>query len=96
VPEGALTEEVTVRTETGEIRLAVPTGSRFDLEASARGGEVRADDVPSLVRAESGRERVRGQVGGGGKTVKLEAERGDVVLEAQSVSVAKSKPRDRN
>lgn len=89
VPEGALTDEVTVRTEAGEIRLAVPTGSRFALEASANGGEVRADDVPSLVRAESGRQRVSGPVGGGGKTVRLEAERGDVVLESRPAIAAK-------
>jgi DUF4097 and DUF4098 domain-containing protein YvlB len=89
MPDGALTQEVTVRTETGEIRLGVPTGSRFDLEASARGGEVRAEDVPTLVLAESGRERVRGQVGGGGKTVRLEAERGDVVLESRPTVAAK-------
>ena len=68
------------------MRLDVPDGSRFDLEAESRRGELSAE-VPGLTTSETGGEpgrahRVAGKLGGGGVAVRLRAD-GDVTLEAK-------------
>ena len=64
-------------TTNGGIRLEVPAGSRFDLEAEARRGDVDVD-VPGLSVTRSGNAaRSAARVGGGGSLVKLSAD-GDV------------------
>ncbi len=83
VPAGALTEPVTVSTRFGGVRLEVPPGSRFDLEASSRRGEIQVN-VPGLTLSRSDEGRVTGTLAGGGNPVKLSAEGGDVDVEASS------------
>ena len=85
-PRAALTAELRASATNGEVRLEVPEGSRFDLDAESRRGELRAD-VPGLAATEStgrpGRgHRVAGRLGAGGVVVRLRAD-GDVTLEAR-------------
>jgi DUF4097 and DUF4098 domain-containing protein YvlB len=85
-PRAALAAAVTASATNGEVRLEVPEGSRFDLDAESRRGEVRAD-VPGLASSETTGEpgrghRTAGKLGGGGVAVRLRAD-GDVVLEAK-------------
>jgi DUF4097 and DUF4098 domain-containing protein YvlB len=90
VPAGALTEPVSVRTEHGDIDLTVPPESRFDIEASVARGELVAE-VPGLVRALSGADRIEGKVGGGGHLVRLEARGGDVRLGSTADAAARGR-----
>jgi DUF4097 and DUF4098 domain-containing protein YvlB len=83
-PRGAITERISVRATHGGIRLEVPVGSRFDLEAEARRGEVRAD-LPGFVVSRSDTRRVSGTLAGGGSPVTLTAD-GDVELEARTAN----------
>ncbi len=83
-PRAPLAATVTASATNGEVRLEVPEGSRFDLEAESKRGELRAD-VPGLEmqETESRRgpgERATGRLAGGGPAVRLRAD-GDVVLE---------------
>jgi DUF4097 and DUF4098 domain-containing protein YvlB len=85
-PRAALAAEVSVSATQGEVRLEVPDGSRFDLEAESRRGEL-STEVPGLATSETGGEpgrahRVAGKLAGGGVTVRLRAD-GDVTLEAK-------------
>ncbi len=83
-PRAALAATVTASATNGEVRLEVPEGSRFDLEAESKRGELRAD-IPGLATSETGRKPGRGhhatgRLAGGGAAVRLRAD-GDVVLE---------------
>ena len=85
-PRAALAAAVTASATHGEVHLDVPDGSRFDLDAESRRGELRTD-VPGLGAPETEREHGRGQrlaakLAGGGALVRLRAD-GDVVLEAK-------------
>jgi hypothetical protein len=85
-PRAALTAPLTASVSSGELHLAVPDGSRFDLDAESRRGELRTD-VAGLAAPETehGRgQRLSGKLGGGGALVRLRAD-GDVVLEAKPV-----------
>jgi len=87
-PRAALAAAVTASATHGEVHLDVPEGSRFDLDAESRRGDLRAE-VPGLATSESGGEpgrahRVVGKLGGGGAAVRLRAD-GDVTLEAKPV-----------
>ena len=83
---GPLTEAITVRSTNGGIRLEVPSGSRFDLEAEARRGDVEVD-VPGLSLTRTEKRRAHGSVGGGGRLVKLSAD-GDVIVEERAATAA--------
>jgi len=78
-PLGPITERVSVKAARGGIRLVVPAGSRFDLVAETRRGELRAD-LPGLTVTRSDRRHVSGTLAGGGSPVSLSAD-GDVELE---------------
>jgi hypothetical protein len=94
-PRAALAAEVTVSATQGEVRLEVPEGSRFDLEAESRRGELSAE-VPGLTTSETGGEpgrahRVTGKLAGGGIAVRLHAD-GDVTLEAKPAAPVTDRP----
>jgi hypothetical protein len=94
-PRAALAAGVTVSVTQGEVRLDVPQGSRFDLEAESRRGELRAD-VPGLASSASGGEpgrahRIAGRLAGGGVAVHLRAD-GDVTLEAKPAGAIADRP----
>jgi hypothetical protein len=83
-----------VRATHGGIELAVPEGSKFTLEASAAaGGEVTAN-VAGFTTTQTGPSRVTGTMGGGGASVNLSAEGGNVELRsASAVTTTDNRPR---
>jgi hypothetical protein len=85
-PRAPLAADLTASAKGGEVRLDVPDGSRFDLDAESRRGEL-STKVPGFTASETGGEpgrahRVAGRMGGGGAVVRLRAD-GDVSLEAK-------------
>lgn len=86
-PAGPLVEPVRISTSHGGIRLEVPAGSHFELEASVRRGEI-AVDLPGLAVVPSGPDRVTGKLGAGGHLVKLFADQGDVRVAAVAAATS--------
>ncbi len=91
-PAGPLSEAMTVRVTHGGIELAVPEGSRFTLDASAAGGEVMAN-VVGFTTTQTGPLHVTGTMGGGGSTVNLSAEGGNVELRSATTVTTENLPR---
>jgi DUF4097 and DUF4098 domain-containing protein YvlB len=92
-PVAPIASPITASASGGEIRLEVPAGSHFDLEALSRDGDLKLD-APGLVTqgAEAThRAPVSGRMGGGGVTVRLTAD-GDVVLEPAPVATTPEAP----
>jgi hypothetical protein len=88
-----ITEAMTVSVRRGGVRLEVPPGSRFDLEAESRRGDLLVD-VPELDRSGSDATdggRATGTIGGGGVLVKLTAD-DDVTLAARRSAPPAEKP----
>jgi DUF4097 and DUF4098 domain-containing protein YvlB len=78
VPDGALTEPITVEAKHGSIRLEVAAGSRFELDASTTHGDLVVD-LPGVPEVADGNPRtLRATIGGGGSRVSLRAENGEV------------------
>ncbi len=86
-PRGPLTEPLSVTTEHGTITLQVDAGSRFDLAAWARPGNVEVG-LTDFVSSEKTASKASGRVGGGGAAVVLEAEHGDVTVEPREKEAA--------
>jgi len=84
-PGEAITDAISVTTTHGEIALSVPGGSRFDLDARARAGEIHAD-LADLAVVSTDKDALVGKVAGGGSPVKLVCEHGDVRLESHAVA----------
>jgi DUF4097 and DUF4098 domain-containing protein YvlB len=82
---GPLGDPVDVRARNGGIRLEVPAGSRFELQAEARRGDVEVD-VAGLTLTRSDK-TARGSVGTGGALVKLTAD-GDVTVEERTATAS--------
>jgi hypothetical protein len=94
-PRAPVLSAITATATSGEVRLDVPEGSRFELDAEAKRGETQAE-VPGLAvsktEGEAGRgHRVTGQLGGGGAAVRLRAD-GDVVLESKPAGSIADRP----
>jgi DUF4097 and DUF4098 domain-containing protein YvlB len=88
VPDEAINDPISVTAEHGGIALEVPPGSRFDLHASAKPGNVSVN-VADFTATESGASRVTGRVGQGGTTVTLETQHGDVTVEPKGSSASR-------
>jgi DUF4097 and DUF4098 domain-containing protein YvlB len=82
-PSGPLVDPVIVTTTNGGITLEVPSGSRFDLDASVNSGDLAVSSIPQFVSTLSSTSHVTGKLGGGGSAVRLAAQQGDVSVEAQ-------------
>jgi len=89
LPAGALTDRVWASATHGGVRLEVPPGSRFALDAEAQPGEVEID-VPGLVVTSTTAGLAKGEMGGGGSSVHLQARHGDVRVEAVTAAAAKN------
>jgi DUF4097 and DUF4098 domain-containing protein YvlB len=88
VPDGPLVSPVKASASFGNVRLRVPAGSRFVLDARADPGDLRVS-VPGLVLDEQSEERVAGRVGEGGPRVELSSRHGDVrVSESPAASAS--------
>jgi putative adhesin len=88
-PAGALTDPVWASAAQGAVRLEVPAGSRFVLDATAEPGEVQVD-VPGLVVTSTTAGAAKGEIGGGGSSVHLQARHGDVRVQAAATAAAKN------
>jgi DUF4097 and DUF4098 domain-containing protein YvlB len=88
-PAGALTDPVWASAAQGAVRLEVPAGSRFVLDATAEPGEVQVD-VPGLVLTSTTAGVTKGEIGGGGASVHLQARHGDVRVHAATTTAAKN------
>jgi len=88
-PAGALTDPVWASAAQGAVRLEVPAGSRFVLDATAERGEVQVD-VPGLVLTSTAAGVTKGEIGGGGSSVHLQARHGDVRVHAATTTAAKN------
>lgn len=88
-PAGALTDPVWASAAHGAVRLEVPAGSRFVLDATAEPGEVQVD-VPGLVLTSTSAGLTKGEIGGGGSSVHLQARHGDVRVQAATTAAAKN------
>jgi hypothetical protein len=82
VPQGPLVDPVSASTRHGGIRLEVPPGSRFDLEARTQRGEIQVD-VPGFTTTHSAAGSLTGTLAGGGSTVRLAAVGGDLSVTAR-------------
>jgi hypothetical protein len=92
-PRSPITDAVSASATRGGIRLEVPAGSRFELEAESRRGELLFD-LPELDHSASDDGpggRASGTIGGGGARVRLTAD-DDVKLEAGSAPPPAEKP----
>jgi hypothetical protein len=89
VPDGPITDTVSIETTHGAIRLEVPAGSRFDLDASAHHGELVVDlpGTPEVTHSQ-GTNTLRTTVGGGGNRVLLRTESGEVTVTRRSDSAS--------
>ena len=88
-PAGALTDPVWASAAQGAVRLEVSAGSRFVLDATAEPGEVQVD-VPGLVLTSTTAGLTKGEIGGGGSSVHLQARHGDVRVRAAATTAAKN------
>ncbi len=88
-PAGALTDPVWASAAQGTVRLEVSAGSRFVLDATAEPGEVQVD-VPGLVLTSTTAGLTKGEIGGGGSSVHLQARHGDVRVQAAATAAAKN------
>lgn len=66
-------------THSGDVRMTIPAGSAFDLEANTFNGTIETDFEIKVVGKISPRE-IRGTVGSGGATIALKSFSGDVEL----------------
>jgi hypothetical protein len=91
MPAGALTDRVWASASHGAVRLEVSPGSRFVLDAAAQPGEVQVD-VPGLVLTSTTAGLTKGEMGGGGVSVHLQARHGDVRVQAATTTAAAKNP----
>jgi len=89
LPAGALTDPVWASVSHGAVRLQVPPGSRFVLDATAQPGEVEVD-VPGLVLTSTTAGTAKGEIGGGGASVHLQARNGEVRVQPATTAAAKN------
>jgi hypothetical protein len=92
-PGRAITEAITATAREGAVRLEVPAGSRFELQAESRRGELDLD-APGLdvTVSESGPpSRATGLTGGGGARVRLTADH-DVTVVAGPTPLPAEQP----
>ena len=68
-----------LKTHSGDVRMTLPAGSAFDLEANTFSGDIDSDFEITVVGKISPRE-IRGTVGKGGATIRLKTFSGNVDL----------------
>jgi DUF4097 and DUF4098 domain-containing protein YvlB len=76
--------EIWIHNRNGAINLTVPRGAGFQLQATARNGNIQSKlDLPATNAGEG--QSVAGKVGGGGPRIELVADHGDVEINAMDV-----------
>jgi hypothetical protein len=77
-----LSEEVTLATTNGTLRLRLPDGSGAELDVRTTNGSIRLDAESDLVPEGHRKNRLRGELGGGGPTVRLRTTNGSITISA--------------
>ncbi len=71
--------EISFQNVNGDITVSLPAGAAADVEASTVNGDL-ITDFPLTVKGRFGPQSMKGQIGGGGETLKLSTVNGDVSL----------------
>jgi DUF4097 and DUF4098 domain-containing protein YvlB len=77
-----LREEITLGTTNGALRLRLPDGTGADLDASTTNGSIRLDADTNLVPEGRRKNRLRGDLAGGGPSVRLRTTNGSISITA--------------
>ncbi|MBI5690782.1 MAG: hypothetical protein HZC55_11880 [Verrucomicrobia bacterium] len=81
---GPVTADCSLSTSGGGVRVTVDKTAAFRLDASASGGHVDADGLTlKLEKSGRGRDRLAGEVNGGGPVLKLRSSGGGVSIRAE-------------
>jgi len=96
-PRAAIGAPVSVSVTHGEAHLEIPTGSRVEIEAESRRGDVEVENVEGFARTEGDRSEhgpghhVKGSTAAGGSLVRLRAD-GDVGVKGSSAEKIADEP----
>jgi hypothetical protein len=83
--------EIGIHNRNGAIHLTVPRGAGFQLQATARNGDIDSKlDLPVTSSGEG--HTVAGKVGGGGPRVELVADHGDIEITSTDLPPAPPTP----
>jgi hypothetical protein len=82
----AVVGDVRLQTSAGNIDVSLPATAPVDIDASTSGGKIFSR-LP-LETSDVDRERLRGKLNGGGKSVKLETSAGNITIEPSSSEIA--------
>ena len=82
----AVIGDVRLETSAGNIDVSLPVTATVDIDASTSMGEIFSR-LP-LETANVGRERLRGKLNGGGKSVELKTSVGNITIEPSSSEIA--------
>jgi DUF4097 and DUF4098 domain-containing protein YvlB len=77
-----LREEISLGTTNGALRLRLPDGTGADLDASTTNGSIRLDADTNLVPEGRRKNRLRGDLAGGGPSVRLRTTTGSISITA--------------
>lgn len=91
--------DIEVENHSGTIELAVPAKSEFQIEATARRGEVDSEFSSLEVQRESDTGWIKGKVGGAGASIKLSTSYGTIYLRKLGPDAERpqpAEPRKRN
>jgi hypothetical protein len=81
---GPLMDDCSLSTSGGSVRVTVDRAATFRLDASASGGKVDVAGLKlTLEKFSTGRNRVTGEVNGGGRTLKLRSSGGGVAVQSE-------------
>lgn len=93
VPSGPLADAVLVNVENGSLTLAVPGGSRVQVDAEAERGDIALVDVPGLSATGGDPSRASGVLGGGGASVTLRTRHADIRIEGRNAVASDARER---
>lgn len=77
VPDGPVSDAITARSSFGNVELAVPAGSRFELQATSDADDIDVSAAGVVILAKS-KNTFTGRLGEGGPRVELSANHGNV------------------
>jgi hypothetical protein len=79
-----LTGSVSVRTQSGVVDVAFPAAAAMTIDATTKSGAITVDRERVVVAGTVEKGRVRGTIHGGGVTMTLTSDRGDIRLHGSS------------
>lgn len=79
-----------LRTVSGSVQIAVPSGANFHFSAGAVSGQIRAQ-IPIVIE-EQGKHSLRAHIGDGGGRVEIHTVSGDIEVQGAQQSASRSEP----